>query len=95
MPDLSPSGPLRQKYHPVLAPIIKKMQDRHLAAKSPKELRMDMLTDSKTFWLTMLCLFVFVTLVSVGTVWMVVPVVLAICVLVLAIKFGWATIVRE
>ena len=56
---------------------------------------MDMLTDSKTFWLTMLCLFVFVTLVSVGTVWMVVPVVLAICVLVLAIKFGWATIVRE
>jgi Flp pilus assembly protein TadB len=68
---------------------------RQLAAKSPKGLLMEILTDSKTFWLIMLCLFVFVALVSVGTVWMVVPIVLAICVLVLAIKFEWATIVRE
>jgi hypothetical protein len=56
---------------------------------------MDLLTDSKTFWLIMLCLFAFVALVPIGTVWMVVPIVLAICVLVLAVKFRWATIVRE
>jgi|EndMetStandDraft_8_1072994.scaffolds.fasta_scaffold64820_3 hypothetical protein len=56
---------------------------------------MDILTDGKTFWLTMLCLFGFTALVSVETVWMVVPIVLAICVLVLAVKFEWATIVRD
>jgi hypothetical protein len=56
---------------------------------------MDILSDGKTFWLIMLCLFTFVALVPIGTVWMVVPIVAAICVLVLAIKFEWATIVRE
>jgi hypothetical protein len=73
----------------------KKMQYRRLASKSPKGLLMDILSDGKTFWLIMLCLFVFVALVPIGTVWMVVPIVLAICVLVMAIKFGWATIERE
>ena len=56
---------------------------------------MDVLSDGKTFWLIMLCLFAFVALVPLATVWMVVPIVAAICVLVLAIKYGWATIERE
>jgi hypothetical protein len=53
----------------------------------------DIVTDSIVFWITMFCLFGSAALY--GSIWMVAPIVLAICVLVVAIKFGWVALTRE
>ena len=53
---------------------------------------MDIVTNGKIFWLTMLCLFGFVALFAIGSVWMVLPIMFWIGMILLAIKFGWAVI---
>ncbi len=55
----------------------------------------DIVSNGTIFWITMLCLFTSAALFSIGPVWMVLPIILAICVLVLAVKFGWGTLTRD